>query len=217
VTSHDGEPVSLTEAVYRVADELRSLACMGLRFTDGEYDRERYERVLQASARLVAAADGRLPEEVAAQFHDNLSHISPVIGADAAVFRAGSLLLIQRLDNGRWAMPGGLVEVGETLAEAVQRELWEEALVHGKAVRLLGVFDSRRWKSHTKAQLYHVIFQVEVDGGQPAAGSEALDAGFFAEDNLPPLSPGHERIVPVIFKLYRGELPSPYFDRTIAE
>lgn len=186
---------------------------MGLRFSEGEYDRERYERVLQASACLVAAADARHPEEIVAQFHDNLSHISPFLGADAAVFRAGKLLLIQRLDNRRWAMPGGLVEVGETLAEAVQRELWEEALVRGTAVRLLGIFDSRRWKSHTKAQLYHVIFQVKVNGSDPAAGSEALDVGFFAEDSLPPLSPGHERIVPVIFKLYRGELPSPYFDQ----
>lgn len=210
--SRDAGPLSLAETVYRIADELRSLACTGLHFTNGAYDRERYERVLQASACLVAAVDGRLPEEVGAQFHDNLLHISPSLGADAAVFRAGKLLLIQRTDNSRWAMPGGFIEVGETAAEAAQRELWEEAQVHGKAVRLLGIFDSRLWKSHTKAQLYHIVFQVEVDGAQPSAGSEAVDAGFFAEDSLPPLSPGHERIVPVVFKLLRGELPSPYFD-----
>jgi ADP-ribose pyrophosphatase YjhB (NUDIX family) len=217
MNSRDAERLSLTEAVYRVADELRSQACQGLRFTALEYDREQYERILQASARLVAAVEQRSPQEVVVQFRDNLSHISPFLGADAAVFRAERLLLIQRQDNHRWAMPGGLVEVGETLAEACERELQEEALIRGKAVRLLGIFDSRRWKSHTKAQLYHVIFQVENDGGQPAAGSEALDAGFFAEDGLPPLSPGHERIIPVIFKLYRGELPSPYFDETGAK
>ncbi len=212
MTPQDAGPLSLTETAYRIADELRSLACQGLRFTAGEYDRERYERILQASARLVAAVDGRLPEEVATQYHDNLSRISPFLGADAAVFRAGKLLLIQRTDNGRWAMPGGYIEVGETAANAAQRELWEEAQVRGTAVRLLGVFDSRLWKSHTKAQLYHIIFQIEADGGEPAPGSEALGAGFFAEDDLPPLSPGHERIVPVIFKLFRGELPAPFFD-----
>ena len=216
MTLDDAGPLSLAETVYRVADELRSLACTGLRFTDGAYDRERYERILQASARLVAAVDGRPPEAVAAQFHDNLLHISPSLGADAAVFRAGKLLLIQRTDNRRWAMPGGFIEVGETAVDAVQRELWEEARVHGKAVRLLGLFDSRLWKSLTKAQLYHIIFQVEVDGGEPAPGSEALAAGFFAEDSLPPLSPGHERIVPVVFRLFRGELPSPYFDQAQA-
>ena len=75
------------------------------------------------------------------------------------------------------------------------------------------------WSHHssTKAQLYHAVFQVEVDGGEPTAGSEALDAGFFAEDGLPPLSGGHERIVPVVFRLYRGELAVPYFDQAKAE
>jgi ADP-ribose pyrophosphatase YjhB (NUDIX family) len=212
VTTSGAEALSLTETVYLAADELRSLADEGLLFTEGPYDRERYERILSVSARLVAALDARAPEEVAAQYHDNLSHISPFLGAEAAVFRAERLLLIQRTDNGRWCMPGGLVEVGETLAEAAQRELSEEALVRGRAVRLLGIFDSRRWKSHTKAQLYHVTFQVEVNDGEPGAGPEALAAGFFAEEELPPLSPGHQRIVPVIFKLYRGELPAPFFD-----
>lgn len=212
MTQRDPEPLSLTETVYRIADELRSLACQGLRFTAGEYDRERYERILQASACLVAAVDGRPPEQVVRRYHDNLAHISPFLGADAAVLCDGKLLLIQRTDNSRWAMPGGYIEVGETAADAAQRELWEEAQVRGHAVRLLGIFDSRIWKSHTKAQLYHIIFLVEVDGSEPTPGSEALDTRFFAEDNLPPLSPGHERIVPVIFRLLRGEMPSPYFD-----
>jgi 8-oxo-dGTP pyrophosphatase MutT (NUDIX family) len=206
------EPVSLTELVYLAADELRSLADEGLRFTEGSYDRERYQRILSVSARLVAALEARAPSEVTAQYYGDLSHISPFLGAEAAVFRAGRLLLIQRTDNGRWAMPGGLVEVGETLAEAAQRELWEEALVRGDVVRLLGIFDSRLWKSHTKAQLYHVTFQVEVDDGEPAAGPEALAVGFFGAEALPPLSPAHERIVPLIFRLCRGELPAPYFD-----
>lgn len=215
MTTPEAEPVSLTELVYLAADELRSLADEGLRFTEGSYDRERYERILSVSARLVAALEARAPAEVTAQYYGDLSHISPFLGAEAAVFRAGRLLLIQRTDNGRWAMPGGLVEVGETLAEAAQRELREEALICGRPVRLLGVFDSRLWKSHTKAQLYHVTFQVDVDSGEPAAGPEALAAGFFAAEALPPLSPGHERIVPVIFKLYRGELPTPFFDSLI--
>ena len=209
--------VSLTELVYLAADELRSLADEGLLFAEGSYDRERYKRILSVSARLVAALEARAPAEVAAEYLADLSHISPFLGAEAAVFRAGRLLLLQRTDNQRWAMPGGLVEVGETLAEAAQRELWEEALIRGKAVRLLGVFDSRLWKSRTRAQLYHVTFEVEVDSNEPAAGPEALDVGFFSEQDLPPLSPGHERIVPVIFRLFRGELPAPYFDPVEAE
>jgi len=46
---------------------------------------------------------------------------------------------------------------------------------------------------------------------RPAPGSEALDVGFFAADSLPPLSAGHERLIPVV-KLFRGDMLAPYFD-----
>jgi 8-oxo-dGTP pyrophosphatase MutT (NUDIX family) len=199
------------EEFYQIADELRAVAALGLQFTANEYDLERYARVMKASARLIAAMENRSSDEIYSQFHDNLMHISPLAGVEAAVFRDGKLLLIQRRDDGLWAMPGGLVEVGETLAQAVERELWEEANVRGRATQLLGIFDSRVWKTCTKAQLYGAIFRVESDDA-PAPGSEALDARFFAENDLPELSQGHHLRVPFVFKLQRGEMAVPYFD-----
>lgn len=205
------ESGSLGETVYAVADELRAIALLGLRYAENAYDRERYERTLGLSARLVAALEQRSAAEVLGQFKDNLLHISPLAGAEAAVFRDGKLLLIRRHDDGLWALPGGLVDVGETLAEAAERELWEEVGVRGTAVRLLGVFDSRRTRSRDKAQLYHVVFQVETDG-TPVPSSEATEVGFFAEVALPALSPGHHVRVPLVVKLARDG--AAYFDRS---
>ena len=139
-------------------------------------------------------------------------HVSPLLGADAAVFRGDSLLLIRREDNGLWAMPGGLVDVGETWAEASVRELHEEAGVEGKAVRLLGVYDSRIWGTRAKFHLYQATFQVEPGNGEPIAGPETTDVGFFPEDSLPDLSVGHQLRVPLVFKQLRGEAPIPHFD-----
>src|SRR5690242_1146220 len=102
------EPLSQT--VYDVADELRAIALLGLRYAEVEYDRERYDRVLRLSARLVSA-EQRDAAEILAHFRDNLLHISPLAGAEAAVFRDGKLLLLRRHDDGLWALPGGLVEV----------------------------------------------------------------------------------------------------------
>lgn len=204
--------MSSTEEIYRVADELRAMSNMGLRFAKDPYDRERYERVLKASARLVAAMEQRSLDEVLEQYDDNLSHIGPFSGSNAAVFRDGRILLIKREDNGLWAMPGGLVEVGETLAEAAARELREEADVKGRATRLLAIVDSHRWTSRSKAHSYHAVFLVEADGQEPTSGPETTDVGFFSEDSLPSLSPGHEGSVPMVFKLLRGEIEVPYFD-----
>ena len=203
--------MTFAEQVYQIADELRAAANLGLHFAENQYDKERYGRVLSASARLVAALEQRPPDEVLAQFEDNLTHVSPHAGAEAAVFRDERLLLIRREDSGLWALPGGLVEVGETLAEAAQRELFEEANVRGKATRLLGIWDSRFTGSQMKAQGYHVAFLVET-GDEPQPGPETTAVGFFTEHELPELHGGHQVKVPMAFKLYREEVPVPYFD-----
>ena len=83
------------------------------------------------------------------------------------------------------------MEIGETLAEAAERELWEETKVRGSAVKLLGMFDSRIWKSQVKRQMYHALFLVECVDPTPESTHEATEVGFFGNKNLPPLAPGH--------------------------
>jgi len=204
-----------SDDLYHLADELRAVASLGLYFTLNEYDLERYDHILQISLRLFAALEERSFDKVMQEFHeDNWLHASPMAGAEAVVYHEERILLIQRRDNGLWAVPGGLVEVGETLAEAAQRELKEETGINGRASKLLGIFDSRVWRSRTKAHLYHTIFLMEAENILPDLGPEVIDAGFFAEDHLPKLSPGHQLRVPLLFKLIRGEIPTPYFDLT---
>lgn len=197
--------------LYAIADELRAVANLGLAFYTTEYDRERYERVLHASARIVAALDGRSHYQVLKVYLDNLQHFSPLVGADAAVFRDDRILLIQRADNALWAMPGGLVDVGETLAEGAVRELWEEAGVRGSAIRLLGIWDSRIDGSLVKSHMFAVCFEVDIGDSVPSAGPEARDVGFFDESDLPLLAPGHDVVIPVVFRLRRAG-GAPWFD-----
>ncbi len=205
--------MTLNSDLYQIADQLRATANLGLQFGQTEYDLERYRIILAASARLIAAIEARDPEEVLLMFEDNLNHFSPLIGAEGVVLRDEKILLIQRKDNGLWAVPGGLSDVGETLAETALRELLEETGIHARISKLLGIFDSRIWKTQSKSHLYHTIFLVETDDDQPTPDPlEALDAAYFAEDDLPSLSPGHRLRVPFLFKLLRGEIPTPYFD-----
>ena len=204
-----------TGEMYLVADELRSIADLGLHFSQNDYDKDRYGRVRSLSARLVAAIEGRAVADVMREYREPMVHATPFVAAEAAVFREGRILLIRREDNGLWAMPGGATEVGETWAESVERELREETGVQGTATGLLGVFDSRLWRSRAKQQIYVAVWLVELDEQQiPVAGPETTGVGFFAEDALPDLSPGHKQRVPAVFKLVRGDLPIPYFDPT---
>lgn len=207
--------MSIEETIYEIADELRGIASAGLTFTEDPYDRERYERALALSARLVSEIEDRSPEELLTHFQDTLLHLSPLVGASTVVQSDGQILLIQRTDNGLWAIPGGLVEVGEVLAEAALRELKEEASISGSAVDLLAVFDSRLWKTYTTSHLFHFVFLVQAENHHPIPGSEALAAGFFSVEDLPPLAPGQVRRLPIILKILKGDIPRPYFDGRI--
>ena len=207
-----------TGEMYLVADELRSIAELGLHYADNDYDRERYRRARSLSARLVAAIENRPADDVEEEYGGSLVHATPYVAADAAVFRDGRILLIKREDNGLWAMPGGMTEVGETWALSAERELREEAGVNGTATRLLGVFDSRLWGSRVRFHFYGSVWLVELaDGQTPVAGPETPGVRFFSEDDLPDLSPGHVRRVPLVFELARGDVPAPYFDPTERE
>ena len=204
-----------TGEMYLIADELRSIADLGLHYAENDYDRERYHRALSLSARLVAAIEKRPADDVMEEYEGNLRHATPYVCADAAVFRDGRILLIRREDNGLWAMPGGVTEVGETWAQSVERELREETGVEGTARSLLGVFDFSLWGGRSKFQIYLGVWLVDVGNDQiPIAGPETTGVGFFSEDDLPDLSPGHVGPVRLVFELARGDRPIPYFDPT---
>jgi len=204
--------MSQTAELYQIADEMRGIANQGRYFTKDPYDQERYAKLLALSARLVGAIEQRDPNEILPYFEDLLYHATPVSGAEFVAFQDGRLLLIRRHDNDLWAIPGGAMDMGETPAETAVRELWEETQLRGKVTQFLGLFDSRIWGSRIKVHLLHHVFLGEIIEGEPQPTLEATAVGFFAEDDLPPLSPGHDRRIPLIFKLQRAELPIPYFD-----
>jgi ADP-ribose pyrophosphatase YjhB (NUDIX family) len=107
------------------------------------------------------------------------------IGANTIVERDGGVLLV-RLNygprDGRWALPGGLVENDETLEEAAMRETEEET---GFKVGLDGLLAT--WM-RPGFPILVVIYRAHIVGGDlSVAPDEASEAGFFAKERLPPL------------------------------
>ena len=200
------------EALSLLADELRAIANRGLFYAENMHDRERYEKILSISARMVGELTRHNADEILALYRDHLTHVCPFLGAEAAVFSGDSIMLIKRHDDGLWALPGGLVDVGESWAEAARRELYEETRLKGTATQLLGIFDSRKWKSRTDLHLYHAVFEVMCETLAPETTWEATAIDFYGENELPPLSRGHDLRVPFLLKMRREKTPLPYFD-----
>lgn len=126
-------------------------------------------------------------------------HPRPAMTVDVVARHAGRLLLIQRGNEpfaGRWALPGGFVDEGETVEAAAVRELEEETglRVEEADLRLVGVFsapgrDPRGW-------MISAAFAIDLPAEpQAVAGDDAAEAGMHPQADLPPLAFDHADIV----------------------
>ena len=111
------------------------------------------------------------------------------LGASAIIFNEeGKFLLTQRADNGRWCLPGGGLEPGESVAEACQREVFEETGLEVRVKRLVGVYSYPDqlviYNDGNKAFFVVVHFEVEVTGGELGLSNETTDVGYFTIDQL---------------------------------
>ncbi|MEN8181399.1 MAG: NUDIX domain-containing protein [Myxococcota bacterium] len=120
--------------------------------------------------------------------------VSAVIRREAG---AEQLLLMQRSDNGLWGLPGGYVEPGESVMEAVAREVGEETGVRVFVGRLVGVYsDPARqviaYPDGNRVQAVNLCFEaLEVERGEATTPEESLGSGYFPFDALP------EALVPI--------------------
>jgi ADP-ribose pyrophosphatase YjhB (NUDIX family) len=190
----------MRRTLLEIADQLRALATTGLHYSTVEYDRERYEKLMGLAARLGSAASGEDATSV------------------DAIFREQAVLLVRERSDGRWALPGGFADVGDTPSEAAVRETLEEAGLAVRAERLVGIFD-RRLQPEAGPYPFH-IYKLVFTGrpldprAEPRAGSEASDARFFPLDALPELS--LSRTLPLhideALRVSREPNADPYFD-----
>jgi 8-oxo-dGTP diphosphatase len=132
----------------------------------------------------------RVPSGVWKTVKEILRHLlrRPVVGICAvARTRDGRFVLIRRADTGKWALPGGTLEWGETFRASIERELWEEAGVRVEALgELLGVFSdpSRDPRFHAVTALVEAT--VSEPAAEPDNPLEILEVGLFEEQRLPP-------------------------------
>jgi len=171
------------------AREIQAISQTGLTFTQNEYERERYRRLSEIAAEIVAGHTELAKEIVQENFLSQFGYATPKIDVRGAVIRENKILLVQERTDERWAMPGGWADVGDRPAEMVAREVWEESGIRVVAQKVIGVYDANR--TGRPMEFYHafkIIFLCEITGGELRSSNETLAADFFSFDHLPPLS-----------------------------
>jgi ADP-ribose pyrophosphatase YjhB (NUDIX family) len=205
--------------------QLRAIAQTGLAFTPPAYDRERYDALLAIAATMAASVNtsATIDPALAGQFalrwradvaEGEAGYVTPKVGVGAAVFNErDEMLLIQRAE-GTWFYPTGWGDIGLSPAQIAVKEVREETGLRVTPQRLIGIYNSAKWRTDLNPHYYSIVFECRLDGGEiKPHPPETLDVDFFAHDHIPqPVHQNRTEHLERAWAVHRGEVAEPYFD-----
>ncbi len=170
---------------------VQAIAQNGLTYSKHPYDIDRYNTLLDIAAEMVASQEPVSAEQVRGIFARETGHATPKVDVRGVVFDADRVLLVKEIADGRWTVPGGWADIGDSPSEATIREIREESGYEARVVKLMALYDRMRHKHPPHAfHIYKVFFLCEITGGAPAVSIETDGVDFFPIDDLPELSIG---------------------------
>lgn len=196
------------------AIELQSIAQAGITYGKDIYDRERYERIREISAEIIAYKTDISTEKVRNLFCNESGYQTPKLDTRAAIFENGKILLVKE-NTGKWSLPGGWVEVNLSIKENTIKEVKEEAGLDITADRIIAIQD--RAKHNLPIYAYGVckIFVLcTVIGGEFKENIETTEFSYFSENELPELATekNTEEQIKMCFEACRTDTWTVIFD-----
>jgi len=190
------------------AREIQGLAQTGLHYAENDYERERYHRLLELAAEMIAEHSNLDYPQLVDAFTGQIGYATPRVDVRGAVFRNGKLLLVRERQDGGWTMPGGWADVGYVPSQAAEREVWEEAGFRVAAQKVIGVYDANRVGPLEVFHAFKIVFLCDLISGEARASKETSEVCFYAIDEIPmPLSGERTRPRHIQDAFYASEHP----------
>ena len=192
-----------------IARELRAIAQTGLTFTADRFDRQRYERVRELAASMLALGSGADYGAILDILLADKGYATPKVDVRGAAFVEGRVLLVREISDGNWTLPGGWADVNQTASECVVREIAEESGFEARALKLAAVYDYQRSNRPARHidSIYKIFFVCEITGGAARTSDETSEVAFFPRHELPPLSLGRTTAAQIDRMFQHAEYP----------
>lgn len=167
------------------AIEIQSLSQIGLTYTKDVYDRERYQRLREISAEMLAKKTELSIEKVKDLFCHETGYQTPKLDTRAAIFRNNKILLVHE-NNGTWSLPGGWCDVLESVKSNTEKEVREETWLNVRAVKIISIQDRNKHNKPVYAYGVCKIFVLcEVINGKFVENIETTEIRYFSLQDLP--------------------------------
>ena len=176
------------DRIVEWARELQSLAQAGLFYGHDDFDKERYQRIREISAEMMAERTGLPVDKVRDLFCNETGYQTPKVDTRTAIFADGKILLVRERD-GRWSMPGGWCDYDLSPAESAVKEAKEEAGLDVVLDRVIAVQDREKHNEPPYAyKVVKIFYLAHAVGGAFEKNIETSDSRYFAVHELPAMA-----------------------------
>ena len=176
------------EQWLKLVIEIQSLAQNGLTYSNNIYDIERYERLRDISAEMLSMKTNFSVEKVKELFCNETGYQTPKLDTRAVIFKDNKILLVHE-NNGTWSLPGGWVDVLESVKSNTIKEVKEETGLNVLAKKIIAIQDRNK---HNKPRYAYGVCKIfvlcDVIAGHFEKKVQTTEIKYFSMDNLPILA-----------------------------
>ena len=172
----------------KLAIEIQSLAQNGLTYANNVYDIERYERLRDISAEMLNMKTDLSIDKIKDLFCNETGYQTPKLDTRAVIFKDNKILLVHE-NNGTWSLPGGWVDVLESVKSNTIKEVKEETGLNVLAKKIIAIQDRNKHNKPIYAYGVCKIFVLcDIIDGKFEKNIETTEIDYFSIDNLPLLA-----------------------------
>ena len=188
------------------AKELQFIAQAGLTYSKDPFDLERFARIREISAEIMSRQSGIPIKDIEKLFCNETGFQTPKLDTRAAIFNDGKILLVKEKD-GRWSMPGGWVDVMQSIRSNTVKEVKEEAGLDVEAIRIIAIHDRNKHNQPPYAYNVCKVFVLcRIIGGCFKENIETVESRYFGPEEIPLLAEekNNEEQVRLCFSAYNN-------------